>query len=74
MNALDIKILQEIIDKEKVTPRESHLKRACQLLSNIREDAYMALSNTWDRSDSGFKAQIDLIEELFKEIGYNYES
>lgn len=33
------------------------------LLSNIWADAHMALDDAWDRSDSGFEAQIDLIEE-----------
>ena len=31
-------------------------------LETLREDAEMALNNEWDRTDSGFEAQISLID------------
>ena len=39
-------------------------KDIAKLLSGLWTDANMALDDDWDRSDSGFKAQITLIEEF----------
>ena len=33
-------------------------------LETLREDAEMALNNEWDRTDSGFEAQISLINDV----------
>jgi len=35
-----------------------------KLLSGLYTDGLMALSDTWDRSDDGFKCQLKLIEEF----------
>ena len=35
-----------------------------KLLTGIYTDACMALDDTWDRSDDGFTAQIQLIEDF----------
>jgi len=35
-----------------------------KLLSGLYTDALLALDDTWDRSDEGFKAQIQLIEKF----------
>ena len=37
-------------------------------LLTLREDAEMALNNDWDRSDSGFEAQLEIIDEALKEL------
>ena len=42
---------------------EETVESSNKLLSNIWADAHMALDDVWDRSDSGFEAQIHLIEE-----------
>lgn len=33
-------------------------------LETLRKDAEMALNNEWDRTDSGFEAQISLINDV----------
>ena len=33
-------------------------------LNTLRKDAEMALNNEWDRTDSGFEAQIILIDDV----------
>ena len=38
-------------------------------LLTLREDANMALSDSWDRNDSGFEAQIELIDETLEKCG-----
>lgn len=48
---------------------DKHLHKSLEILKNIYIDANMALEDTWDRSDSGFEAQIQLIEEFFNEVG-----
>ena len=37
-------------------------------LITLREDAEMALNNEWDRSNKGFEAQLDIIDEALKEL------
>ena len=43
-------------------------ERAINLLKTIKEDAMMALDNTWDRSDNGFEVQLQLIDDFLNEI------
>ncbi len=42
------------------------------VLSCLHEDAEMALDDTWDRSDSGFVTQTELIDEIFDMMGVDY--
>ena len=42
--------------------RLNEIEKMRSALVTIREDAVMALSEEWDRSDDGFKAQIDMID------------
>ena len=47
---------------------QEKLQEAISVLKTLLEDARMALDNKWDRSDSGFEAQITLIENTLSEI------
>ena len=38
------------------------IKPLISTLNTLREDAEMALNGEWDKTDSGFEAQIDLID------------
>ena len=44
------------------------LKKCVTVLGHIRNDDNMALDDTWDRSDDGFMAELDLIEPLLSDI------
>lgn len=44
-----------------------------RLLSGLYTDALMALDDTWDRSDHGFKCQISLIEKFATEFDIELE-
>lgn len=75
MSPHDIKILQEIIDREDkvVTNKEDLLKEACEILNSLRIDAEMALCGNWDKSDEGFETQINFIDDFFFKIDYRPE-
>ena len=51
---LDMTTLDESVFEETIKPLTSALR-------TLREDAEMALNGEWDRTDSGFEAQISLI-------------
>jgi hypothetical protein len=44
------------------------LKKAISALKTLKQDAKLALSGDWDRSDHGFECQIYLIDDTLKEI------
>lgn len=77
MNPLDIKILQEILDREK-SPEKMNtafndLQEACQILYNIYWDANQVIDGSWEINDDGFKNQINRIKDFFDKVGYKYE-
>lgn len=37
-------------------------------LLTLREDAEMALDGTWDKTNKGFEAQLEVIDEALKEF------
>jgi len=43
------------------------LDKAKKLLKTLRQDAKLALSGSWDKSDEGFEAQIHLIDQFFND-------
>lgn len=43
-------------------------EKAIKIVKIIRNDAKMALNDKWDRSDEGFKAQIDMIDNFLKPV------
>lgn len=45
-------------------------ERALNIIRSLWTDANMALDEDWDKSDEGFKAQIELIEEFTGKIDY----
>jgi len=54
----------------KTTDVNTELKNELkELLSGIWTDANMALDDDWDRSDEGFEAQIELIEQFADKHG-----
>lgn len=46
----------------------NNFPEAISLLKTLKEDAELALSGDWDKSDSGFEAQITLIDRLLNKI------
>ena len=44
------------------------LAKAEKLIRTLKQDAKLALSGAWDKSDSGFEDQITLIDRFFDEI------
>lgn len=48
-------------DKQKLT-------KALKLIKTLKQDAKLALSGKWDKSDDGFEDQIILIDRFFNEI------
>jgi len=53
------------------TPYMSHnykavLNDALAIIKNLHTDANMALKDDWDRTDSGFECQIEIIEDFCK--------
>lgn len=48
-------------DKEK-------LKKAIEVIKTLKEDAKLALSGHWNKSDEGFQDQLLLISKFFVEI------
>lgn len=75
MSPHDIKVLQEILDREEkvVTNKEDLLKEACEMLNSLRMDAELALCGDWDKSDEGFETQINMIDEFFFKVDYRAE-
>ena len=54
----------------KTTDINTELKNELkELLSGLWTDANMALDDDWDRSDEGFEAQIELIEQFADKHG-----
>jgi len=54
----------------KTTDANTELKNELkELLSGLWTDANMALNDDWDRSDEGFEAQIELIEQFADKHG-----
>ena len=54
----------------KTTDVNTELKNELkELLLGIWTDANMALNDDWDRSDEGFEAQIELIEQFADKHG-----
>lgn len=60
----DISQLSEV-DLSKVV--QPFIERLESVLRTIREDANMALSDEWDRSDDGFESQISVINSVINE-------
>ena len=58
-----MKQYQKMIEKEGDMEAE-----LTNLLKCLRDDAVMALNDTWDRSDDGFKSQIELIDNFAKQF------
>ena len=54
---LDMTTLDESVFEDVVKPLIS-------TLNTLRQDAEMALNGEWDRTDSGFEAQIILIDDV----------
>lgn len=44
------------------------LAKAIKVIKTLRQDAKLALNNSWDRSDHGFESQLILIDTFFNEI------
>jgi len=54
----------------KTTDINTELKNELkELLSGLWTDANMALNDDWDKSDEGFEAQIELIEQFADKHG-----
>ena len=54
-----------------MTTLDSHVFDSCTIplvdaLITLQEDAEWALDDRWDRGDGGFKAQVELIENVLK--------
>jgi hypothetical protein len=58
---------------EKLHQQQELLKEACEILNTLRIDAEMALYRDWDKSDEGFEAQIDKIDDFFFKVDYRAE-
>lgn len=58
--------LTNIIDAI-MTDREK-LKKALIVIKTLKQDAKLALSGAWNKSDDGFEDQITLIDMFFNEI------
>ena len=43
-------------------------RKAISLIMTLRQDAKLALSGYWDRSDKGFQSQIDMINKFLKSL------
>lgn len=44
------------------------LAKAIKLIKMLEKDAELALDGAWDKSDSGFEAQLVVISAFFREI------
>jgi hypothetical protein len=44
--------------------RDQFTEELTNLLATLRQDAWMALADHWDRTDEGFDAQVELIEDF----------
>ena len=51
-----------------VVKAANEFPEALSLIKSLWEDANMALDGDWDRSDEGFKAQIELIEKFLNKL------
>ena len=50
-----------VVDLERFIKKYKYMTNVLQILKN---DAHMALDRNWDKSDEGFKTQIDMINTL----------
>ncbi len=48
---------------EKILRLEKEVKELKSVLQTLKEDAEMALSGAWNKSDEGFEGQITLIDQ-----------
>ena len=51
-----------------VVKAANNFEEAIEILKNIKLDAEMALDDKWDRSDDGFKTQIDIIQDFLNKL------
>lgn len=47
---------------------EKDLKEAVKILRTLKQDAKLAISGFWDKSDDGFRCQIQLIDKFLSSI------
>lgn len=47
---------------------EKDLKEAVRILKILKQDAKLAISGFWDKSDDGFRCQIQLIDNFLSSL------
>jgi len=47
---------------------EKDLKEAVRILKILQQDAKLAISGFWDKSDDGFRCQIQLIDNFLSSL------
>jgi hypothetical protein len=57
-----------ISTKTLLSNMRDKLKEAVALLKTLREDAKLALSGDWDKSEEGFRAQIESIDKFLDSL------
>jgi hypothetical protein len=83
-NAVSAQIIDALIKKFKIdfsSFKKKDIEKALYpvlqpivgTLNQIRYDSQMAIADDWDRSDSGFEAQIENIEEVCPELNEEYD-
>lgn len=47
---------------------EKDLREAVKILKTLKQDAKLAISGFWDKSDDGFQCQIQLIDNFLSRL------